>query len=388
LRALTLYGFLPNWLQSAGPASRKSIRPRLIASEAGAASTGTSRLALRRHSLVLGRVFGIPILCGVGGVRSDGQARRGDPASWPTRPQRRAWSGGSGTPLATAQADRGANRRFSSRPPDLGNAPPPLSRPGDVLCLLRAARAVTAKPALVPVGRRNSPASGPRGRRLMCLRGGRHPRPVERHHEQARMVERVNHPASQGQNTHRLTRGRRTARRFSASLSSSDLSLAMGPSVTSDQRRSRPAGVAHPLLHAPPRRGLDRVLVRRSAAPVWSAIRVPACTWHMPSGRPSRAVSALGSNGWRRLPSRVLQLPPRHEEAERLTLRSRCLCVRMANAYRTGRAFVTLPPLVSPPARKREDAGASPGSLSYPQTSSRNAKRPLSAAERDRGYGE
>jgi chaperonin subunit len=87
----------------------------------------------------------------------------------------------------------------------------------------------------------------------------------------------------------------------------------------------------------------------------------------MPSARPCRAVSALGRNGWRRLPSRVLLLPPRREEAEWLALHPRCLCVQTANACRTGRAFVTLRPLASPPARKREDAGASPGSPSYPQ---------------------
>jgi hypothetical protein len=113
---------------------------------------------------------------------------------------------------------------------------------------------------------------------------------------------------------------------------------------------------------------------RRSAVPGLSAIRVPACTWHMPSALPCCAVLVLGSNGWRRLPSRVLLLPPRREEAERLALHPCCLCVRTANACRTGRAFVTLPPLVSPPARKREDAGASPGSLSYPQASSRTVK--------------
>src|SRR2546430_11786156 len=69
----------------------------------------------------------------------------------------------------------------------------------------------------------------------------------------------------------------------------------------------------------------------------------------MPSARPCRAASALGSNGWRRLPSRVLLLPPRHEEAEWLALHPRCLCVQTANAGRTGRAFVTLPPLAPPP---------------------------------------
>src|SRR2546430_17699365 len=107
----------------------------------------------------------------------------------------------------------------------------------------------------------------------------------------------------------------------------------------------------------------------------------------MPSALPCRAVFVLGSNGWRRLPSRVLLLPPRREEAERLALHPRCLGVRTANACRTGRAFVTLPPLASPPARKREDAGASPGSLASLQSNSRSAKTwRWSAAERDRLY--
>jgi hypothetical protein len=158
--------------------------------------------------------------------------------------------------------------------------------------------------------------------------------------------------------------------------SSSDLSVAIGPSsVTSGQRPSRPAGVGLLLRPAPARRQLKRPLLGRgSAAPALSATRVPAYTWHMPSALPCHAGSALGSNGWRTLPSRVLLLPRRREEAQRLTLHPRCLCVRTANAYRTGHAFVTLPPLVSPPARKREGAGASPGSSSCLHSSSRNAK--------------
>src|SRR5438046_5048427 len=89
----------------------------------------------------------------------------------------------------------------------------------------------------------------------------------------------------------------------------------MGPSsVTSGQLPSRPAGVAFLLRPTPARRRLKRALLGRgSAAPASSAIRVPACTWHMPSALPCRAVSAPGSNGWRRLPSRVLLLPPRRE---------------------------------------------------------------------------
>jgi hypothetical protein len=200
------------------------------AAQAGVAPTQTLRLPPRRHPFALGCCFGSPIVCGVGGVSSDGQAWRDDPAPRPTRPRRRSRLGASSTPLATVQADRGANRRFGGRPPDRGSAPPPISCPGDVLCLLRAARAITAKPALVSTGRRNSPTSGPHGRRLMCLRGGRHrPRPVERHQEQARMVERVNRPTSQGQNTHRLTRARRIARPTLAPSRGRGLSLIAAP---------------------------------------------------------------------------------------------------------------------------------------------------------------
>jgi len=54
------------------------------ASEAGVASTQSSRLAPRRHSLVLGRGFGNPIVCALGEISSDREARRGDPASGPT----------------------------------------------------------------------------------------------------------------------------------------------------------------------------------------------------------------------------------------------------------------------------------------------------------------
>jgi hypothetical protein len=49
---------------------------------------------------------------------------------------------------------------------------------------------MTVQPALVSIGRRNSPESGPQGPRLECLHGSRHrPWPVEWNHEQARMVE-------------------------------------------------------------------------------------------------------------------------------------------------------------------------------------------------------
>jgi hypothetical protein len=179
------------------------------AAQAGAASTQTSRLTPGRHSFVLGRRFGNPLVCGVGGVGSDGEASRRGWLPGPTRPRRRSRLGASSTPVATVQADRGANRRFGARPPDRGSAPAPLSCPGHVLCLLRAARAIAVKSALVSIGRRNSRTAGPDGRRFVCLRGGRHrPRPVERHHEQARMVERVNRSAREGQNTHRAARRR------------------------------------------------------------------------------------------------------------------------------------------------------------------------------------
>jgi len=66
---------------------------------------------------------------------------------------------------------------------------------------------------LVSTGWRNSPARGPQRRRLVCLRGGRHrSRPVERHHEQAGMVEHVNRSAGDAQSTHRAARARRALR--------------------------------------------------------------------------------------------------------------------------------------------------------------------------------
>ncbi len=108
---------------------------------------------------------------------------------------------------------RGANRRFGGRPPDRESAPPRLIRSVRVLCLLRAARAIAVKSALVSIGRRNSRTPGTRGRWFVCLRGGRRrPRPVERHHEQARMVEHVNRSARDGQSTHRVARARRAVR--------------------------------------------------------------------------------------------------------------------------------------------------------------------------------
>lgn len=50
-----------------------------------------------------------------------------------------------------------------------------------------------------------------------------------------------------------------------------------------------------------------------------------------------------------------------------------CPRVRTASACRTNHAFVTLPPLLTS-ARRREDAGASPGSLSSLQASSSSVK--------------
>jgi hypothetical protein len=178
----------------------------------GAASMQTSRLAPRRHSFVLGRDFVNPIACGVRGV-STRQAWHVDPGSRPARPRPRPRLGAGRTQLATVHADRGANRRFGGRPPDRGNPPPPVTYPGDVLRLARAARAIAVKAVLVSIGQRNSCPPRPNGRGLVCLRGGRHPpRPVERNHEQARMIERVNRPACEGQNTHRLARAPPTAR--------------------------------------------------------------------------------------------------------------------------------------------------------------------------------
>jgi hypothetical protein len=88
------------------------------APQAGGASTRTSRLAPRRHSFALGCGFGSPVVCGVGGVSSDGEAWRGDPPSGPTRPRRRSRLRARSTPLATVHAERGANGRFGGRPAD------------------------------------------------------------------------------------------------------------------------------------------------------------------------------------------------------------------------------------------------------------------------------
>ncbi len=111
---------------------------------------------------------------------------------------------------------------------------------------------------------------------------------------------------------------------------------------------------------------------RGGAVSTASAIRVPAYKPHTPTGLPSRAVSARESSGPRRPASRVLLLPPRRLGAEPLLVRESCRS-RTASVCRTGHAFVTLPLLLTS-ARKREDAGASPGSPSCPKFSSRSAK--------------
>src|SRR5438552_2445623 len=123
----------------------------------------------------------------------------------------------------------------------------------------------------------------------------------------------------------------------------------------------RSGGAVLPPLPALARLRPKRALSGRgSAAPALSATRVPACTWHMPSALPCRAVSAPGSNGWRRLPSRALLLPPRREVVSTapLALSLRAGGQRWSNEP----CFRDALPLASPPARKREDAGASPGS--------------------------
>jgi hypothetical protein len=181
--------------------------------QAGVASMQASRLVPRRHSLVLRCAFGSQIVCTDRGVGSSDQARRGDPASGPTRPRRRPRLGVSSAPLATVQADRGADRRFRGRPPDRGSPLPPVSCPRRVLCLLRAARAIAVMSALVSIGRRNSRPCGPDGRRFVCPRGGGHrPRPVERHDEQAGTIEHLNRTPRDRQSTHRPARARRAVR--------------------------------------------------------------------------------------------------------------------------------------------------------------------------------
>lgn len=118
-----------------------------------------------------------------------------------------------GTRLTAVHAARGANRRFGDRPPDRGDAPPSVGCPGDVLRLVRAARAVTAKPALAAIGRRPSVVSGPHGRRLDRLRRGSHrSRAIEWIREQAAMFEHSNGSARDGRRSHRASRARRAVR--------------------------------------------------------------------------------------------------------------------------------------------------------------------------------
>jgi hypothetical protein len=82
----------------------------------------------------------------------------------------------------------------------------------------------------------------------------------------------------------------------------------------------------------------------------------------------------------------VLLLPPQREEARRSALHPSSLYARTANACRTARAFVTLPPLVSPPTRKREDAGAPPSSPSqHSHTSNRHAKAAVIRGGKEEG---
>jgi hypothetical protein len=190
-------------------------------------------LAPRRHSLVLRCCFGIPVVCCVGGIRSNGQASRRDPDPGPRRPGRGSTLGAGSSPLATVQADRGTACRFGGRPPDRGDASPPLGCPGDVFRLVRAARAISVKPAVMSIGRCSSRTSRPRDRRLARRRDRRHPAgPGERNHEQAGMVEYFNHPGPDRQRAHRLAcprkarptlapRPRRGMRSISASMSRS-----------------------------------------------------------------------------------------------------------------------------------------------------------------------
>lgn len=88
--------------------------------QAGAASTRTSRLTPRRHSSVLGRGFGNPIVCGVGGVGSDGQGWLAIRLPSP-QPRPPAWSS---WPRQTSPA---AGRRRSCRPAPHVYGLPPLA---------------------------------------------------------------------------------------------------------------------------------------------------------------------------------------------------------------------------------------------------------------------
>src|SRR6266498_1333333 len=148
----------------------------------------------------------------------------------------------------------------------------------------------------------------------------------------------------------------------------------------------------HRPLPAPSPSWGERTLgVRASALPILSwrcyATHGPACRPHRPTALRSRADAAAESNGQRTDPSRVLPQPPQRAEAAPVAIVPKCLCVQTASARRTRHVSArgpcllscnchvrrtrslatTLPDVrhVSPPTRKREGAGASPGSLSY-----------------------
>ena len=283
-----------------------------------------------------------------------------------------------GTPLATVDADRGPSRRFGGRRPDR-NAPPPVECAEDMLRLSRAARAMAVKTALGSIGRRSSRTSGPLGRRLECLRGSRHrPRPVERNHEQARMFGHVNH-SSAGQGAKHSPTGlcpangaRNARRRDHGAASARSLRRGHDPRVEPREVQRRPLPQPLPAARSSPTAQTstprDPARARRGCGDGCGL--GPRSTWHRsrPAGvgflpLPSRAAAARESSDWRTHPSQLL-LPPRREEAGLLALHPNSLCVRTANACRAGHAFGTPPPPVSPPTRKREDAGASPGSPS------------------------
>jgi hypothetical protein len=170
------------------------------------------RLRLRRHSFVLRGCFGGPIVCGVGAGNGIGQASSRDPCPRPHRPRGRAGPRAGSTPLATGQAGRGPALRVGGRPPDGRSASVPVTCARDVLRFVRAARAVSAQPAPLSNGRRNS-SSGPHRRWLDChRRSGRGLWPVERDREQAWVFVRANRPACRSGETHWSASARRNTR--------------------------------------------------------------------------------------------------------------------------------------------------------------------------------
>ena len=121
---------------------------------------------------------------------------------------------------------------------------------------------------------------------------------------------------------------------------------------------SQLAGVEFPPDPArAPLRPTRALVAQVSGAPASSAIHVPVYTPHMRTALPSRAGAGRESTGRRIHASQALRLPPRRGEAKPYPLHPRCLCVDTHNACRTGHVSLTLPPLISPPTRKREDAG-------------------------------